>query len=136
MDLSGKRFLVTGGSGFVGSALVGRLLAQGAVVRAFDVVDHEDRPSAVELTRGDIRDGAAVEDACRGVDVVYHTVALVPLAKDPGAFRSVNAAGTANLLTAASQHKRQPPLPAVAAPRMRGVRGRQRACRDSRLSAA
>src|SRR5205814_3400300 len=50
---------------------------------------------------GDVRDGATVRDACDGVDVVFHNVAQVPLARDRALFDSVNVVGTANVLVAA-----------------------------------
>jgi nucleoside-diphosphate-sugar epimerase len=90
--------LVTGGSGYFGSLMVHRLREQGTAVRVLDVNDADDRPADVELVQGDIRDAAAVERACAGVDVVYHNVAQVPLAKDPEAFESVNLGGTQLLL--------------------------------------
>lgn len=92
--------LITGGSGFFGSALARRLAASGAAVRVFDVLDAPDRPPEVEFVSGDIRDPAAVGRACDGADLVYHCVALVPLAKDVKAFWSVNLDGTRVLLEA------------------------------------
>jgi len=70
-------------------------------VTVFDLNDAEDRPSNVPFLRGDIRDFAAVSAACRGVDIVHHNVAQVPLAKDRKLFWSVNVGGTENLLRAA-----------------------------------
>jgi nucleoside-diphosphate-sugar epimerase len=55
----------------------------------------------VEFVQADIRDAGAVDRASRGVEVVYHTVALVPLSKDGHAFGSVNREGTRNALEAA-----------------------------------
>jgi dTDP-glucose 4,6-dehydratase/UDP-glucose 4-epimerase len=74
---SPRAYLVTGGSGFLGSALVHRLVADGQRVR---VLDDDSRGRAarladvpeVEIVRGDVRDPAAVLDAARGVDVVCH----------------------------------------------------------------
>ena len=56
--------------------------------------------SAPEVFAADIRDAAAVRVAVDGVDVVYHNVAQVPLARDPALLRSVNVDGTATLLIA------------------------------------
>ncbi len=100
--MSAARALITGGSGYFGCLLRDRLLERGAAVRIFDRVDVDDRPASVELHRGDIRDRDAIAAACAGVDVVYHNVAQVPLAKDRKLFWSVNYEGTANLLEAAS----------------------------------
>jgi nucleoside-diphosphate-sugar epimerase len=54
----------------------------------------------VEFFRGDIRDSAAIRAACESVDVVYHNVAQVPLAKNRRLFQSVNCHGTQNLIAA------------------------------------
>ncbi len=95
------RALITGGSGYFGCLLRDRLVERGAAVRIFDLTDADDRPATVEYVAGDIRDGAVVARACQGVDVVYHNVAQVPLAKDREAFWSVNHGGTETLLVAA-----------------------------------
>ena len=89
------RALITGGSGYFGCLLRDRLRESGAAeVRIFDLVDTEERPSDVEYQAGDIRDPAAVRRACEGIDVVYHNVAQVPLAKDRTLFHDVNYGGT------------------------------------------
>ncbi len=93
--------LVTGGSGYLGSVLVRRLLGRGYRVRVLDLRDADDRPAGVEFVRGDIRAGAEVARACEGADVVHHGVAQVPLAKDSRLFRSVNVDGTRTLLACA-----------------------------------
>ena len=92
------RSLVTGGSGYFGSLLVRRLLEHGHRVRVFDLHDADDRPDDVEFLRGDIRDADAVAAAVAGVDVVFHNVAQVPLARDHELLRSVNVDGTSVLL--------------------------------------
>ena len=77
---SPRTFLVTGGSGFLGSALVRGLVADGHHVR---VLDDESRGRSVrladlaeraglEIVQGDVRDAAAVIEAARGVDVICH----------------------------------------------------------------
>ena len=92
--------LVTGGSGYFGSLLVDSLRREGRQVRVLDLQDADDRPSDVEFVAGDIRDPEAVWAACERVDVVFHNVAQVPLARDKDLFQSVNVDGTQNLLTA------------------------------------
>lgn len=93
--------LVTGGSGYFGSLLVAELKAQGRQVRVLDLVDADDRPFDVEFVQGDIRFADDVRRAVDGVDVVYHNVAQVPLARDKSLFQSVNVGGTNTLLTQA-----------------------------------
>lgn len=94
------RALITGGSGYFGCVLRDHLRAAGVTVRVFDLADIDDRPADVDLVRGDIRDLHAIRRACEGIDVVYHNVAQVPLAKDRALFAAVNWGGTANLLRA------------------------------------
>ncbi len=71
-------YLITGGTGFIGSALVRALCRRGYNVRVFDnhfKGDHkrlDDLKGYCELMDGDIRDEAAVSRACRGVDRVFH----------------------------------------------------------------
>ncbi len=93
--------LITGGSGYFGCSLRDQLLARGWTVTVFDLEDAHDRPERVGFVRGDIRDPEAVRSACRGVSVIFHNVAQVPLAKDRELFWSVNFDGTKNLLDAA-----------------------------------
>lgn len=72
------RYLVTGGTGFIGAALVRRLVGQGHAVRALDN-NFRGAPrrlgaaaAAIEMVEADIRDAAAVRAAARGVDSVLH----------------------------------------------------------------
>ncbi len=97
------RTLVTGGSGFLGSATVRHLLARGDSVRVFDLLDAADRPANVEFVRGDVRDPIAVARAVAGVDVVHHQVAQVPLAKDLELLHTVNVDGTERVLAEAAR---------------------------------
>ena len=96
--------LVTGGAGFIGSHLVGRLLAGGARVRVLErpgaPADH--LPPGVELVRADVRDRAAVRDAVRGCRHVYHLAADPNLwTRDRRDFDAVNRLGTVHVLNEA-----------------------------------
>ena len=66
--------LVTGASGFLGRALVARLLSNGESIRVLarrPVADLEGNPQ-VHVVRGDLGDPEAVERAVEGVELVYH----------------------------------------------------------------
>jgi|TARA_B110000438_G_C15816548_1_gene652244 nucleoside-diphosphate-sugar epimerase len=73
-----KKYLVTGGSGFIGSALVKRLLNEGHSVRVFDNNSRgnlrrlDDILDKIEFVEGDIRDYDQVNQACKGVDSICH----------------------------------------------------------------
>jgi nucleoside-diphosphate-sugar epimerase len=93
------RALVTGGAGYFGEVLAGRLIAAGQQVRILDL-NASDLPGIEQIT-GDIRDPETVARSCAGIDVVYHNVAQVPLAKNRAAFFAVNRDGVHILLQAA-----------------------------------
>ena len=92
--------LVTGGNGYFGRLLAERLVERGDAVRILDIDVTDAGGGGIEVVAADIRDRAAVRDAVDGVDVVYHNVAQVPLARDRRLLRSVNVDGTATLLDA------------------------------------
>ena len=109
----GKRVLITGGAGFIGSHLADELLTRGYDVRALDSltpqVHGEDagRPEYlsrdVELVIGDVRDPDAVRRALAGVEAVYHFAAIVGVGQsmyEVARYTDVNNLGTAVLLEA------------------------------------
>jgi len=99
---SGRRLLITGGSGYFGTVLAAQACARGDAVRILDLNAPGDTVDGdVEFVRGDVRDREVVQAACEDVDVVLHNVAQVPLARDRDLFWSVNLIGTANVLVAA-----------------------------------
>jgi nucleoside-diphosphate-sugar epimerase len=76
----GRRVLVTGGAGFVGTYLVEQLLALGAEVRVVDNFSADpgsnlDSVRDAEIIEGDLRDPEVAGDAVRGMDVVLHLAA-------------------------------------------------------------
>lgn len=94
--------LVTGGGGFLGRAIVERLLARGDRVRVLARGDYPElRADGVELVRGDIRDRAAVIDACKGCETIFHVAALAGIWGDERRYREVNYDGTLNVLAGA-----------------------------------
>ncbi len=112
-DISGKRFLVTGGAGFIGSHIVEYLVNNGAgKVRVLDnlatglrsnVLLFENN-SRYEFIEGDIRDAGTCAKACEGIDHVTHQAALgsVPRSvKDPVTSNEVNVSGFVNMINAA-----------------------------------
>ncbi len=86
--------LVTGGSGFLGNLIARRLLARGEHVRILDIWEDPSRPKEIEYVECDIRNRDGVAKAMRGIDVVHHNVALVPLTKSGEKFWQVNAGGS------------------------------------------
>jgi len=86
--------LVTGGSGFLGNLIARRLLERGERVRILDLWEDKSRPTDIEFANCDIRDREGVAKAMRGVDIVHHNVALVPLTKSGAKFREVNVGGS------------------------------------------
>jgi len=96
-----RTVLVTGGSGYFGTAVVDAVIARGDRVRVFDLNPPGTHDGTVDYVPGDVRDRSALRAACEGVDVVMHNVAQVPLARDRDLFWSVNVVGTANVLLAA-----------------------------------
>ena len=88
------RHLVTGGSGFLGNLIARRLFERGEQVRVLDVWEDPSRPEEIEFIDCDIRDRDGVAKAMKGIDVVHHNVALVPLTKSGKMFREVNVEGS------------------------------------------
>lgn len=99
--MKNKKCLVTGGSGFVGAHLVKRLLALGNEVKTIDIEEPEESiKSQVDFHKIDIRNFEEINNVCKNVDLVFHTVALVPISKAKKLFNEVNVGGTKNVLEA------------------------------------
>jgi NAD dependent epimerase/dehydratase len=114
----GRRVLVTGAGGFIGSHLVERLVAEGAKVRALvryngrdehgmlDAIDPRLK-SEVEVVLGDIRDPFGVDKLVEGQEVVFHLAALIGIPysyRAPADYVATNVAGTLNALEACRRH--------------------------------
>jgi dTDP-L-rhamnose 4-epimerase len=111
--MNGRRILITGGAGFIGSHLADLLLAEGYAVRALDSLSPQvhgpggKRPAYlnrdVDLVIGDVRDRERVRRALKGVDEVAHLAAAVGVGQsmyEVAHYTSVNNHGTAVLLQA------------------------------------
>ena len=113
MDLAGKRVLVTGGDGFIGSHLVEALVPICGRVRALAQYNSfndwgwlEGLPCLgdVDVVTGDVRDAALCRELLDGIDVVFHLAALIPIPysyRAPESFVDTNVKGTLNLCQAA-----------------------------------
>ena len=108
-----KLVLITGGAGFIGSHLANELLKNGYQVRILDNLLEQvhgpeaERPSYLnpeaELLQGDVRNRKQVEEALKGVDLVYHFAARVGVGQsmyEIQEYTDVNNTGTATLLEA------------------------------------
>jgi NAD dependent epimerase/dehydratase len=115
MPLKGRRVLVTGAGGFIGSHLTEALVRAGAQVTALthyssreddanlEALDADVR-SAVELVRGDILDAHAVRRVTRGQEIIFHLAAQIAIPysyQSPQIFFETNTLGTLHVMEAA-----------------------------------
>ncbi len=95
------RVLVTGGGGFLGTAIVRRLISQGDLVRS---VQRSPTPKlaamGVECIQGDIADTDTIQRAATGCDLIYHVAAKAGVWGPYESFHRANVVGTENVLTA------------------------------------
>ena len=100
------RFLITGGAGFLGTALSNRLARQGHFVRVLDDASAGDPARLlpeVEFTKGDINDKPLLWTLLQDVDCVYHLAARVSVPESqlfPRDYNLVNVGGTVTLMEA------------------------------------
>ena len=117
MTLSGKKVLVTGADGFIGSHLTEELLRRGCDVRAFvqynsfgswgwlDTLESSAQTS-LDVFAGDVRDPHGVKEAMKGYDVVFHLAALIAIPysyHSPATYIETNVKGTLNVVQAARE---------------------------------
>ena len=115
--LRGRPILITGGAGFIGSNLADRLANQGQEVIVYDALSRagvERNLAWLQARHGerirpmvaDVRDSAALAEAARGVQAVFHLAAQVAVTTslvDPREDFEINLAGTFNVLEAVRQ---------------------------------
>lgn len=100
------RFLVTGGAGFIGSALSNRLLSEGHDVAVLDDLSNGERARldpVIDFTEGDIDNIPLLWSLLYEVDCVYHLAARVSVAESvlhPRDYNRVNVGGTVSLMEA------------------------------------
>ena len=118
MQLKGKKILITGADGFIGSHLIERLLEEGAVVSAFCYYNSfnswgwldtlpEEKLKAIKIFTGDIRDAGSVKNCMKEIEVVFHLAALIGIPYSyysPESYVDTNIKGTLNILQTAKEY--------------------------------
>lgn len=119
MKIKGKKILVTGADGFIGSHLTEELVRSGADVRAFVFynsfnswgwLDHSPEKiiKNIDVFAGDVRDPHGVKKAMEGCDIVFHLAALIAIPysyHSPDTYVDTNVKGTLNIVQAAKELK-------------------------------
>jgi NAD dependent epimerase/dehydratase len=112
---TGKKVLVTGAGGFIGSHLAERLVGAGATVRAMTHynalgtngwLDYSSLRKDIDIFRGDICDRDCVREAMKGQEIVFHLAAVIAIPYSyhaPGSYVQTNIAGTLNVLQSARE---------------------------------
>ena len=115
MELKGRKVLVTGADGFIGSHLVERLLREGCDVKAFVLYNSfnswgwldtlpKELLGEIEVFAGDVRDPHGVREACKDVELIFHLAALIAIPfsyYSPESYVDTYIKGTLNILQAA-----------------------------------
>jgi dTDP-L-rhamnose 4-epimerase len=109
----GKRALVTGGAGLIGSHIVDLLVREGWTVRIFDNLEPNTHKlgkppwvnETAEFVQGDIRDRAAITSALQNIDVVFHEAAYGGYMPEIAKYVDVNSLGTALMLEVIREEK-------------------------------
>ena len=113
MSWKGKKVLVTGAGGFIGSHLAERLVELGANVRGLvhynalasqGWLSRSPQRKQIEIIAGDICDRDSVRQATQGIDIIFHLAALIAIPYSysaPGSYTRTNIEGTLNILRCA-----------------------------------
>ena len=118
MTLSGKKVLVTGADGFIGSHLTEALLDEGCEVTAFVYYNSfnswgwldtfpKEKLDRLKIFPGDIRDPNGVRIAMKNIEVVFHLAALIAIPfsyHSPDSYIDTNVKGTLNIIQAAKEY--------------------------------
>ena len=100
-----QNVLVTGGGGFLGNAIVKKLVERGDRVLSFSRRSYPELSSAgVEQVQGDISDRHAVEAACKDMDLVFHVAAKPGIWGDYDIYFKTNVVGTHNVVAGCKTH--------------------------------
>lgn len=110
--ITDKTIFITGGAGFIGSALIGRLVENNRII-AYDNLtrnslkdkSYKEHPH-LSLVQGDVLDVESLSSSMRGADIVVHCAAIAGIdtvSKSPVTTMRVNMVGSANVLDAASK---------------------------------
>ncbi len=115
MNWQGKKVLVTGAGGFIGSHLAERLCTEGASVRALvhynalgsrGWLDHSAQSGDMEIVAGDVADADSVRQVVKDIDIVLHLAALIAIPYSyvaPASYVRTNINGTLNILQTARE---------------------------------
>ena len=99
------KVLVTGGGGFLGSAIVTLLVERRYHVRSFSRNHYPELASmGIEQIQGDVCDNNSIEQALRGVDLVFHTAAKAGIWGDYSDYYRTNVTGTQNVIAGCKKH--------------------------------
>ena len=116
-NYKGKKVLVTGADGFIGSHLTEMLLKQGAQVRALSFYNPfnywgwlEDIPKNenLKVVSGDVRDTSFCREISKDVEIIFHLAALISIPYSyvaPNSYIDTNVKGTLNMCQAALENK-------------------------------
>ena len=106
-QINGKHILLTGGSGFLGRAIIAEMLNETSPLKIQELTVYDLKPlegiseDRVIYSKGDVRDADRLKEVCRGMDAVIHTAAIVDWGnRSEAEIMEVNFGGTKNVIEA------------------------------------